>query len=308
MSIKINVGVIGLGIGRYHVDRYAKCPRANIVAVADKDEELASKIAKENNVPFVYTDYKRLLEREDIDAVSVCLPNFLHAPVTIEALEAGKHVLCEKPMACTSNEAEKMIGVANKTGKKLMIGMTHRFRKDTQFLKKLIEEGELGEIYYAHTLWLRRRGMPVVDFPPDAEMGRGMWFIQKDKAGGGALMDIGVHMLDLVWWLMGRPKIRTVCGFTFDKIGKEKIAGFSVDDFAVAFIRVDSSAIINLEVSWATHTEKEQLIKLFGTKGGARLDPLILYTTKNNELADLLPQVDRGDMYMEEINLSLIHI
>ena len=302
MNGKLNIGVIGLGIGRYHVARYLQCPTANIVAVADQDGELARRIAGENNIPFVYKDYKKLLEREDINAVSVCLPNFLHALVTIQALESGKHVLCEKPMARTSDEAEQMIKVANKTGRKLMVGMSYRFRKDIQFLRKLIQEGELGEIYYAHVSWLRRQGMPVVDFPPDADMGRGTWFIKKNEAGGGVLMDVGVHMLDLVWWVMGNPKISAVCGFTSDRIGKRRVSEFSVDDFTAAFIRVDKSAYISLEVSWVANTEQKHSIELLGTRGGAKLPPLTIYTVKHNEPVDIIPQIDPGDMYLGEIN------
>lgn len=302
MRTKLNVGVIGLGIGRYHVARYAECPRTNIVAVADKDEQLAEKIAGEYDVESVYTDYRKLVQRKDIAAVSVCLPNFLHAPVSIEALRAEKHVLCEKPMASTRGEAEKMMQTAQEMNKKLMIGMTHRYRKDTRFLKKIIREGQLGKIYYAHACWFRRRGMPVADFPPDGEMGRGTWFIQKEKAGGGVLMDIGVHMLDLVWYLMGRPQFTGVCGFVSDTLGKERITEFSVDDFTAAFIRCESAARISLEVSWVANIEQKQSIEILGTRGGAKLDPLTVYTVQHNELVDILPRVDRGDPYLGEVN------
>lgn len=274
---KVGIGVIGVGIGRLHLEGYAMCPEAEVVAVCDANEERAKATAEEFGVKNVFTDYEKMLAMDGIDAVSVCTPNFLHAPMATAAFEAGKHVICEKPLAMNPKDGEAMLAASKKAGKLFMTAFNNRFRGDTQILKKMIENGELGEIYYGKTGWLRRKGIP----------GMGGWFTQKSKSGGGPLIDIGVHMLDLAMWLMGNPKAVTVTGSTYAEFGPkgegqssygltaDSKGTFDVEDLASAFIRMDNGSTLVLEASWASQIKEDVLYTtLMGTKGGADVSPL----------------------------------
>jgi predicted dehydrogenase len=204
---------------------------------------MGRKTAEEFGVKNVFTDYREMLSMDGIDAVSVCVPNHLHSTMAIDAFEAGKHVICEKPLAITPAEGEAMVAAGKKAGKLFMTAFNNRFRGDTQLLKKMIESGELGDIYYAKTGWIRRKGIP----------GMGGWFTTKAKSGGGPLIDIGVHVLDLAMWLMGNPKAVTVSGSTYAQFGPkgeglggwghaEENGTFDVEDLAAGFIRMDTGA------------------------------------------------------------------
>jgi len=261
----------------------------------DIDSERARKVAQEYSIPKYFTDYSKLLKL-DIDAVSVCTPNFLHSEMTVAALRAGKHVLCEKPMAVNAREAEEMVKVARETGKKLMIAFCNRFRSHPQLLKRYIEKGELGEIYYVRAGWLRRKNIP----------GMGGWFTTKAISGGGTLIDLGVHVLDLVLWLMGNPRAVLVAGATYTKFGNRiplKKGTFDVEDFACAFIRLETGASLVLEVSWASHIKESTgiYISLLGTDGGAELWPLRIYTEKHGSFVDLEPRLEEVSGYEEEV-------
>jgi predicted dehydrogenase len=258
------VGVIGLGIGKQHLKGYAGHPKAEVVAIADLDETRLSAIGEEFGVAKRYPDPLAMLKDESLDIVSVCTPNKFHKPLTIAAFEAGAHVLCEKPMAMNAAEAREMIAAGKTAGKRLMINFSYRFDEQAYALKKQVDTGVLGEVYYGRTLWHRRRGVP----------GFGGWFGQKDLAGGGPLIDLGVHRLDLALWLMGYPKPTWVMGGTWCKIASEaaKASGkkFDVEDLAAGMIRFENGAMLEVEASWATNTEHEHEIKtiLMGTKGG----------------------------------------
>jgi predicted dehydrogenase len=268
---QVKVGVIGAGIGRSHVRGYKQVPQAQIVALCDTDTDRAAGLAREHNIEVeIYADYHDMLEKADLDAVSVGLPNFLHAPVTIDCLKSGKHVLCEKPLAMNSKEAQKIADAAAKYNRKCMVGQVSRFRADSQFFKTLVESGDLGRIYYGHAVCLRKKGIP----------GYGGWFTTKAQSGGGPLIDIGVHLLDLTWWLAGRPNPTAVSGVTYAEFGPRQqglgswgardINGtFDVEDLAVGLIRFDNGLTINLEVSWALHSQNPQTsAHLYGTEGG----------------------------------------
>jgi len=288
---QVNVGVVGVGIGHLHIEGYSKCPEARVLAVCDINEDRAHRVAAEFGVPHVYTDYNEMLRLESIDAVSVCTPNHLHAPVTIAAFEAGKHVICEKPLAMTPEEGKAMVAASKNAGKKFMTAFNNRFRGDTQVLKRFIENGDLGEIYYAKTGWIRRKGIP----------GMGGWFTTKSMSGGGPLIDIGVHVLDLALWLMGNPKAVSVSGAAYAKFGPrgegtgtwgiaEKDGLYDVEDLAAAFIRLDTGATVMLEASWASHIERDVIYtNLVGTKGGADVEPLRIYTDMRGTTVDITP-------------------
>ena len=193
---KLRVAVIGAGIGSAHVKGLAGVDEVEIAAICDLDTKRAREMAQANNLDVpIFGDYREMFAQANLDATTVGLPNALHKQVAVDALNAGLHVMCEKPLAMSADEGQEMADAADKNDRKCMVGQVNRFRNESQFLKKVIEEGGLGDIYYAHTGWLRKRGIP----------GYGSWFTTKKMSGGGPLIDIGVHMLDIAWWLCGRP-------------------------------------------------------------------------------------------------------
>ncbi|MFC1672300.1 Gfo/Idh/MocA family protein, partial [Planctomycetota bacterium] len=192
----LRVGVIGLGMGCGHVKTFQSHPNAEVVAIADVNEERLHPLKDELGVPVGYTSGEEMIRNETLDIVSVCTPNKFHKPLTLEALNAGCHVLCEKPMAMSAAEGREMVAAAKEAGKRLMINFSYRFNEQSFALKKQVDTGILGDVYFARTVWHRRRGMP----------GFGGWFGQKALSGGGPLIDLGVHRIDLALWLMGYPK------------------------------------------------------------------------------------------------------
>jgi predicted dehydrogenase len=269
---KIRLGFIGAGnISKFHMAAAAKLTdRVALQAVCDVNERTAKEKAEKYGILSVYTDYKDLLASAEIDAVIITLPNFLHAKVSREALEAGKHVLCEKPMVTNAADAHAIIRARNKSGKQFMVGMNNRFRKAVQWIHRYVQSGRLGEVYYAKTGWIRRRGIPVW----------GSWFFDKNLSGGGPLIDLGVHVLDLTLWMLGYPRPVSVAGKTYAKFGPRHKgawpgksfaphAAYTVEDFATAFIQLENEATIVLEASWASHIEQEKVyVELLGSEGG----------------------------------------
>ncbi|NOZ64622.1 MAG: Gfo/Idh/MocA family oxidoreductase [Caldiserica bacterium] len=210
MGEKLKVGVIGVGgIGRIHISSYQQTGEVEIVAISDASLNKVKQVQKEFGISRGYKDPEEMLEKEKLDAVSICTPNFLHASQSILSLEKGCHVLLEKPMATNTTEAREIVKKVKESGKILMMGMTWRFISHYSYLKRLAQQGEFGEIYYAHGKWLRRRGVP----------GLGGWFTTKKMSGGGPLVDIGVHALDCMLWIMDFPRPERVSGFAFQKFG-----------------------------------------------------------------------------------------
>lgn len=303
---KLGVAVIGGGsIAQHaHLPNYAANPNVELLAVvepiADRAEAITMKYPNTRVVPS--TD--DLFGMADVDLVSVCLPNFLHAPVTIAALQAGKHVLCEKPPATNAQDAHKMADAAKAAGRILTFGFHQRFRADSQALKKIIDDGQLGDIYYIKTGNLRRTGIP----------GMGSWFTQRQQAGGGPLYDIGVHMLDLSLYLTGFPRGTTVKGSTFAQFGprgkaaggwgfKEDTGKFDVEDLATALITFDNGATMLLDAGWASFSEGDSgYMQLLGTEGGANLVPLKLYQERDGKQVTEAIEVARVNAYAAEID------
>lgn len=261
---KLHVGVIGLGMGKGHINGFNKHPGAEVIAIADTDIKKLDKVGEELAVPGRYTDGEEMIAKENLDIVCVATPNKFHKPLTIAALEAGCHVLCEKPMAMNAQEAQDMMDAAEKADKRIMINFSFRFTEQSFALKKQVDTGILGDVYFGRTVWHRRRGMP----------GFGGWFGQKALAGGGPLIDLGVHRLDLALWLMGYPEPVWVMGSTYNpivtKIAKEKGKKFDVEDLACGMIKFDNGATLIVEASWASNTkDKEHMVtQLLGTKAG----------------------------------------
>ena len=270
---KLKAGIVGCsGIANdKHLPAIQRNGNFEITAFCDLFEERAQ-TAKETygtEDARVYTDYRELL-KEDLDVVYVLTPNSTHAEVSIAAMESGKHVMCEKPMAKTYDEAKAMVEVAHRTGKVLNIGYQCRYRADAQYLKQACEDGELGDIYFAKALAVRRRAVPT-------------WgvFLDKDKQGGGPLIDMGTHALDMTLWMMDNYEVESVTGSTFQKLADQTNTGnrwgdwdpakFTVEDSAFGFIKMKNGATIVLESSWALNmveSEGAQTL-LCGTKAGA---------------------------------------
>ncbi len=270
---KLRIGIIGCGgiANGKHMPALSKLKDVEMVAFCDIVEERAQKAAKEYGAEGaqVFTDYRELLKL-DLDVVNVLTPNKSHSPITVDALEAGKHVMCEKPMAINTEEAMKMVEAAKRTGKKLTIGYQNRFRPDSMYLKKCIEAGDLGDIYYARALAIRRRAVPT-------------WgvFLDAEQQGGGPLIDIGTHALDLTLWEMDNYEPDMVVGSVFRKLGDNENSAnawgpwdpkeFTVEDSAFGFVRMKNGATIVLESSWALNMidANEAKTILCGDKAGA---------------------------------------
>ncbi len=264
MAKELKVAVAGLGIARYFAQEFQKHPQCEIVAVTDPNPTALTTGADALNVKGRYTDFSLMLSEVKPDIVYIATPNRFHKPLTLEALDAGSHVLCEKPMAMHADEAREMNAAASRCGKRLMINYPFRFHACTWPLKQEIQDGLLGDIYFARTQWMRRRGLP----------GFGGWFGQKALSGGGPLIDLGVHRLDLALWLMNYPKPVWVMGATYNHIARE-LAGsqkktFDVEDLAAAFIRFENGAVLELTASWASNIKKKEWMEthLLGTKAG----------------------------------------
>jgi len=303
---KVRVGVVGAGgIARAaHVPSYARIPGVELVGICDIIAKRAESLADEFKIPNVYTDYTDLLA-EKLDAISVCVPNVLHKPVTLAALEKGINVLCEKPMSVTGADAQAMADLATKKGLVLMIGHQSRFTNESQTLKKFVDSGKLGKIIYAKAGYLRRRGIP----------GAGGWFTTKAMAGGGSLIDIGVHALDLILWFMGFPNPVTVLGTTHQHItdvrkalggwGTPDLKGvLDVEDFAAGLVRFDNGATLLLEATWYANTPTTGMVfELVGTKGGAKLNPLTIVTEESGVVVEITPEVpkDSERSYQREV-------
>jgi len=261
---KLRIGVVGLGMGRAHIDGYREHPAADVVAIADADKGRLEKSASELGIKNCYGDAYEMFKQEQLDVVSIAVPNKLHKPLTMAALESGAHVLCEKPMAMNAAEAEKMLAVARRTKRCLGINFSFRFTPQSFAMKQMVDNGEMGDIYFGRTVWHRRRGMP----------GFGGWFGQKALAGGGPLIDLGVHRLDLALWLMGYPEPEWVLGSTYNHlasaISKKQHKVFDVEDFACGMIKFKNGATLEIEASWAANIKESEQIstRLLGTKGG----------------------------------------
>ncbi|MCL2867208.1 MAG: Gfo/Idh/MocA family oxidoreductase [Clostridia bacterium] len=293
MDKKLRVGIIGTGgISHMHAGGYRQHENVEIAALCDINEQRLYKAAEKYGTDKTYTHYKDMLSQCDLDAVSVCTWNSEHAPCSIAALEAGLHVLCEKPMAINQAEAEAMQQAADKSGKLLMIGFVRRFGNDCRVLKEFLSDGSLGDIYYAKTAYLRRFGCP------------GGWFGEKARSGGGPLIDLGVHVIDLTRYLMGNPAPHSVYAAAYSKLlGSKQVkdaGGWTsatksdkditdVEDMVSAMVRYENGAVLSLEASFALNIKEDiGSIELMGTKGGAKLDPqLEIYTDKNGYMVNV---------------------
>lgn len=296
MAKKTRVGVVGTGFGRYHMEGYVKQEAVELAAICDLNEPEAKEFAAKYGVRKVFTDYREMFSLPELDAVSIAVPNCLHAPMAIDALQKGKHVLVEKPMAINADQARAMAAAAKQAGKRLMVEQAMRFSHEAQLLRAYYDRGEFGGVYCARATWIRRKGWPRLHFPPGGTMGRGEWFIRKAEAGHGALSDIGVHLLDLAWYLMGTPKPIAVSGMTWNKVAapilKRRKMPCEVNEMACGFIRCEGDRLLCVEVCWDSHSAPIQEARIYGDKGGCTLFPARVY---------------RGEDIIETVDIATQH-
>lgn len=294
---KYGVGIVGFGgiAKACHLPGWKKLNDVEILGAVDSSESARKSAKEEFNIPSVFSDYKKLLEMDEIDIIDICTPNRMHFPAAVDSLKAGKHVICEKPLAVSVKEVEGMIKASRQSGKKIMAAQHQRFRKDSAAVKKMIDDGVFGEIYYAAAYAMRRRGVPARDT-----------FIKKALSGGGPMFDIGVHILDLTYWFMGCPRVHSVKGTACTKLAKRKDIrnasawgewdrkAYDVEDFAVGFIRFADGRTVSLSCSFLANMEKLEDFSttLFGTEAGMRWPDGKINTEKKGVLQDIALRFD----------------
>lgn len=276
---KLRIGIVGLGgiAQSAHIPAYQKIPDlCEIVAGCDVNEVVRTEAAQKFNIPHVYATYEEMFDKENLDAISICTPPKFHYGPAMAAMKKGISVLCEKPVAMNAQEAQEMVDAAEKNHVTFMVAFQYRFTAEAQTLKSYIQDGVLGDIYFGHCFYMRRRGIP----------GWGV-FTVKELSRGGPLIDIGVHIMDLTLWLMGYPKPVSVLGSTYNPIGTKPginlmsrnwdPAKFETEDAAFAMIKFDNGATLMMEATWAINLPQQEGTKVAGTLAGAELNPLRLY-------------------------------
>lgn len=292
---QVRVGIIGMGIGRPNGRAFARNPRSKVEALCDLDEARMESFASElPERPRFFTDFKQFCADPDIDAIFVGTPNQLHVPMALEAVKHGKHVMVTKPLADSLRAANKLVEAAEAAGVVNMMSLSTRYSPEAMYLGKLTNGGDFGELYYARARSIRRSGIPA-------------WNLGFIKAGGGAFRDMGVHVLDCVWWLMGMPQAVSVSGvagakfgprgqgyWQYNQVPSETSSQYASDDYAGGFIRFENGAGVQVESFWASHQADENQIELFGTEAGAKLRPITIYRTVNGAPQDSEVKLPKG--------------
>lgn len=306
MAKKLRVGIIGAGniATSAHLPAYAKLTDiAEVVAIADIVPERAKDAAEKWGIPHYFASVEELLENVDVDYIDICTWTAAHAPVCIAAAKAGKNILCEKPLAANLEQGLEMEKVVKETGVKFMIAVVTRYGAEQMRFRELQDKDIFGDIYAAKTQYVRRRGTP------------GGWFTDKELAGGGPVLDIGVHAIDRTWYLMGRPTPVTVSAETSYRIGNFQTKGisrwtpfgqgngvFNTEDSATVLFRFEGGKTMMAEIAWAINGPEIATTQLFGTKAGCTFDPLTIYAEDEaGYLTDIKPQVAPNDYFEEEI-------
>lgn len=309
MAGKTRIGIVGMGkIGTVHARAFGGVPGVEVAALCDTRADVLQAKGEEFSVGAQFDDYRTMLRQAEVDAVVVCTPNFTHCRTTIDALKAGKHVLCEKPMALNAREGARMVAAAAKARKVLQMGMVWRHKPDAKAAREYVEQGSLGRVYHMRLVLRRRRGIP----------GLGGWFTTRALSGGGVLIDIGVHFLDLCMWLaeawepervsavlhaeFGTPMRDYV--FTGMWAGPPRYDGtFDVDDYATGMVRFPGKLTLSFDLAWAANCEEGNVVEILGRKGGLRLadgNGLTLFTEHNGHIADIRPQLPAGDNFSDQ--------
>jgi predicted dehydrogenase len=286
---KVRVALVGAGhVAQVaHIPAYKKNPDVELVAVVDDDAIKAQRIREQFGFSEWYEDISVMLKKSDVEAVDICTPNYLHAPMAIAALRSGRHVLCEKPLARTAAEATRMVETADERGRLLMVAMNNRFRDDVNVLNRFVKGRELGDVHFVKAGWLRNAG----------EWKERRWFTEQNKAGGGALLDLGTALLDLAIWSAGLRKPTTVMCSTFGRKGRS-----GVEDAACAMARFAGDAALMLEVSWNLREPRtNSYLHVYGSKGAAMLNPLQIHKEIQGVLVNVTPAIEAsGHRYFKE--------
>lgn len=285
---KVKIGIVGAGniAVSAHLPAYQKCKNAEVVAIADIDYQRAKSVAEKFSIPQSFSSAEEMLDKAEMDAVDVCVWNNNHCDVTIAAARAGKHILCEKPMAMNLEQALLMQEEVKKTGVIFMLAVPGRFGNANMLVRELYDKGELGEVYFAKTAYCRRRGTPTG------------WFTDKKTSGGGPIIDIGVHRIDAAWYLMGTPKPVRISAQISNRIGDYKTKGvsrwqgtscpdnkFDTEDSGSGVIHFENGAIMLFEASWAINGPEHSDTQLCGSRAGVILEPLTVYGERNGYLS-----------------------
>ena len=302
---KLKIGVVGAGnIAKHgHLPAYQKCYNCVPQAICDIDFERAKRVAEQYGIPEVYPSIEEMLEKADIDAVDICTWNNAHAPCLIAAANAGKHVMCEKPLAMSLDDALKMEKAVKEKNIIFFLAVPSRFGYENMYLRDMYDNGELGDVYYAKTSYIRRRGTPSG------------WFHDKKTSGGGPIIDIGVHRIDAAWYLMGNPKPTRVSANVFYKIGDYQTKGisrwkgtpcpdnqFDCEDSGAGTIHFENGATMIFEASWAINGPEKSETFIFGSKAGASVEPLTIYGERNGFLStDNVTVKNSNDKFQLEI-------
>jgi predicted dehydrogenase len=293
---RVRCAVVGMGIGKAQGRALARNPRAAVTALCDLDVPRMEELRAELPEPVkLYTDYHALAAGPEIDAIFVGTPNQLHVPVALAAVRAGKHVLCTKPLSDSETAARELVREAEAAGVVNMMSLSMRYDGRVQYLGGMTRRGDLGEIYYLRSRSVRRSGIPD-------------WGAHFIRAGGGAFRDMGVHALDMAWWIAGCPEPVSVTGVAGAKFGPrgqgyweyrsvtpELAAQYAADDYGAGLVRFANGAAIQIESFWASHQADEFQMEVFGTEGGAKLDPLTLYRTIEGRPADTVVRAPKQD-------------
>lgn len=268
----IRVGIVGVGqIGKQHVQNHHENPNAEIIAIADINTNEANRVAAEHDIAYVYSDFREMMQRDDIQAIDICLHNNFHAPVTLAALEAGKHAHSEKPMAGAYKDAESMYNAAKAAGLNLHVTLRNLFYPEIKAAKALVDGGHLGNVYHARSTGYRRRGRPYVD-------GYGTpTFVQKRNSAGGALYDMGVYHISMMLHLLGNPEVLRISGKTYQEIEmdarRKEISGYDVEELGLGFVRLSNNMVLDIIEAWAIHLDPIEGSYIVGSEGGVRITP-----------------------------------
>ena len=291
----LQLGLVGVGAVAQiaHIPALKRTEGLELAALCDRDPEKAARVAQKFGIPRVHKRLDDMLADDEIDALDICTPNFLHAPMATAALEAGKHVLCERPLARSAEEAAAMVKVAKQAERLLMCAVQHRFRPDAQLLKTFVQKNDLGEIFLAKAGWLRQRTAWDSD----------EWRRQKRESGGGVVLDLGFQMLDMALWTLGGPKVESVTASVHRSRKGE------VEDSATAFFRLANGATLTLELTWGLLMEKDfAYLNLFGSGGAALLNPLRIHKGMHGNLVNVTPAMDSSrNQYKHSIEAQIEH-
>lgn len=301
---KLKIGVVGAGniATNAHMPAYAECDNIEVVAICDLDLDRAKAAAEKFNIPAYFASVEDMLANVELDAVDICTWNNGHAPVCIAAAKAGKHVVCEKPMAMNLADAKAMEAAVNEAGVTFMLAVPGRFNTQNMYVREMLEAGELGDVYYAKVANVRRRGTPSG------------WFTDKKTSGGGPVIDIGVHSIDAAWYLMGNPKPTRVSAQVFAPHGDYQTKGvgrwqgipcpdnqFDCEDSGVGVIHFENGAAMLFEASWAINGPNHTDVQVVGSKAGVKLDPLTVYGERLDRLSDDVITVGENNRFAEEL-------